>query len=262
MLDIEEAMVEQAKAKAREEQENRISMRLPSFKLSQHRAVSKHPSFFKKMFSMRNMDKVFNGDDEESNESGSQIGFGDEDLGGHQTPIANGSDEGTDADGEREKSSKKAEVVEMDSKYAYYDPPMPKVGQPVDMDLLINRNKRAEFGLEKLMDMVHRDTKDSLSECKDLPVSKGFDRIYVTEEQSARIGRVRTNRHIDNQVQKNVQHIQKALNYRKSAIIMMNSNYSHQLVRHIEPIYVNEARTITKRAGDLGAPKDPDRHQF
>lgn len=87
-------------------------------------------------------------------------------------------------------------------------------------------------------------------------MSKHLDRIYVTEKQSEHIGRVRTTKHIENRVQKNIQHIQKSLNYRKSAIIMMNSNYSQQLVRLIEPIYVNEARTITKRAGDLAAPKD------
>lgn len=258
MLNLEEAMVEQAKAKAKEEKDNEISFKRPSFKLSQNRALSKHPSFFKKMFSMRNMDKVFTGDDEESNESGSQLGFED---GGteHQTP-ADGSEEGSETEEQRERDksgSRKNDFVEMDSKYQYYDPPMPKIGTPVDMDLLINRNKRAEYGLEKLMDMVIRDAKDSIVEAKVIPVSKGFDRIYVTEEQSEHIGRVRTTRHIDNRVQKNLQHIQKALNYRKSAIIMMNSNYSQQLVRHIEPIYVNEARTITKRTGDLGAPKDP-----
>ncbi len=257
MLTIDEAMLDQAKAKAQEEKDNEISFKRSSFKLSENRAISKHPSFFKKMFSMRNMDKVFNGDDNDSNESGSQVGFED---GDHHAPFAEGSEAGSEQDEEREgdkSGSKKNDVVEMDSKYPYYDPPMPKIGTPVDMDLLINRNKRAEFGLEKLMDMVIRDTKDSIEESKTIPVSKGFDRIFVTEKQSEHIGRVRTTKHIENRVQKNVQHIQKSLNYRKSAIIMMNSNYSHQLVRHIEPIYVTEARTITKRTGDLGAPKDP-----
>lgn len=259
MLDMEEVLADREKEKARTANENRVSImkKMPSFQLSKHRSLSRQPSFFKKMFSMRNMDKVFvDGDDDSQN---SQLDEEQADENAQTAAIneENNSDEEEDDLERREDTPKKVvtEVVEMDSKYAYFDPPMPKIGHPVDMDRLINRNKKAEYGLGKLMEMVLRDVDESLKDTKDIPVSKDFDRIFVTEEQSKHIAKVRTTKDIEKRVKTNVQHIQKALNYRKSALIMMNSNYSQQLVRLIEPIYAQEARTITMRAGDLGAPK-------
>ena len=247
MLDMDEILADQAKAKKEEEKDSRISIikRMPSFMMKKE--LSKNPSFFKKMFSMRSMDKIFVDDD--SQDSGSNMGTED----GEQSQLATIQESKQLEDDEETPAP--AEVVELDSKYPYIDPPMPNIGQPVDMDRLITRNKKAEFGLEKLMEMVTRDADASMKETVGLPVADGFDRISVTEEQSARISKVRTTKGIDNTVQRNLQQIQKALNYRKSAIIMMNSNYSHQLVRLIEPIYVQEARTIVQRTGDLGAPK-------
>ena len=268
MLDMDEVLMEQAKAKAAEAKENRVSIlkKAPSFMLSKNRQISKNPSFFKKMFSMRNMDKVFADDD--SQESSSQLGDDDgfneggdgaaEGGGESELPTIDETKELEEEDEDHQVKKKKPEaVVELDSKYPYIDPPMPTIGRPVDMDRLINRNKKAEFGLEALMQMVMRDVDESLKLTKDIPVASGFDRVTVTEEQSAYIARVRTTKDVDKTVQRNVQHIQKSLNYRKSALIMMNSNYSNKLVRSIEPIYVNEARTIVQREGDLGAPKHP-----
>jgi hypothetical protein len=275
MLDMDEVLMEQAKAKAQAVKDNQVSIltKMPSFTLSKTRQLSKNPSFFKKMFSMRNMDKVFA--DGESDD-GSQLSQ-EEDEGTSNKPLLDSAQESKehakdedDDDDESEhehhgghKKKKKddtEEAVELDSKYPYFDPPLPKIGQPVDMDRLINRNKKAEYGLQALMEMVTRDVDESLRNVKTIPVTSSFDRIAVTEEQSAYISKVRTTKDIDRTVERNVQHIQKALNYRKSALIMMNSNYSHQLVRLIEPIYVNEARTIVKRAGDAAAHKASTSH--
>ena len=259
MLDMDEVLADREKEKARTANDNRVSImkKMPSFQLSKHRSLSRQPSFFKKMFSMRNMDKVFvDGDDDSQN---SQEGD-DADENAANTGTINedgdGEVDGEDLEGHEDTPKRVvAEVVEMDSKYAYIDPPLPKMGNPVDMDLLINRNKKAEYGLHKLMEMVIRDVDESLKDTKNIPVSKDFDRIIVSEEQSKHIAKVRTTKDIEKRVKTNVQHIQKALNYRKSALIMMNSNYSHHLVRLIEPIYAQEARTITMRTGDMGAPK-------
>lgn len=262
---MDEVLADRAKEDSKSEKENRVSImkKAPSFMMSKHRSMSRQPSFFKKMFSMRNMDKVFVDGDEEGSENSQEDQNAEENAPtGTVNEGENSEFEGEDHE-EHEDTPKRviAEPVEMDSKYAYVDPPMPKMGNPVDMDLLINRNKKAEYGLQKLMDMVLRDVDESLKDTKVIPVASSFDRIHVSEEQSQYIGKVRTTKDIEKRVKTNVQHIQKALNYRKSALIMMNSNYSHQLVRLIEPIYAQEARTITMRAGDLGAPKHHHHHE-
>lgn len=264
---MDEVLFEQAKAKAQASKDDQISIlkKMPSFTISKTRALTKSPSFFKKMFSMRNMDKVFADDDD--SQDGSQLS--QEEGDGTQPPPSavhetkdhgdgeedqddDDSDDGDAAHGKKKKKKKGAseEVVELDSKYPYVDPPLPKIGQPVDMDRLITRNKKAEYGLQALMELVRRDVDEALQNVKEIPVASTFDRIAVTEEQSAYISRVRTTKDLEKTVQRNVNHIQKALNYRKSALIVMNSNYSHHLVRMIEPIYVNEARTILKRPGE------------
>lgn len=258
MLDMDEILADREKEKARIANENRVSIlkKMPSFQLSKHRSLSRHPSFFKKMFSMRNMDKVFVDDDDDESQT-SHLGSENAEDNAQTVGAINEENESEDGDhDDHEVKPKKVltETVEMDSKYPYFDPPLPKIGNPIDMDKLINRNKKAEFGLQKLMEMVIRDVDESLKETRNIPVSKNFERIFVTEEQSQQMAKVRTTKDIEKRVKTNVQHIQKALNYRKSALIMMNSNYSHQLVRAIEPIYVQEARTITMRTGDLGAP--------
>jgi hypothetical protein len=262
MLDMDEVLQEQAKAKAIADKENAVSIlkKAPSFMLGK-KQLSKNPSFFKKMFSMRNMDKVFADDD--SLDDGSQLGGSQEGDGEHggdsSLPTVHEAKENEDDD-EGAVVKPPSEKIEMDSPYPYSDPPMPNIGRPVDMERLINRNKKAEFGLHQLMQMVTRDVDESLKTSKNIPVSSQLDRIQVSEEQSAMIGQVRTTKEIDKFVQRNFQHIQKCLNYRKSALIMMNSNYSQQLVRGIEPIYVNEARTIVQRPGDASAPKLPKDH--
>jgi hypothetical protein len=265
MLDMDEVLMEQAKAKAQADKENAVSIlkRAPSFMLGK-KQLSKNPSFFKKMFSMRNMDKVFADDDSMDDGSllgGSQEGEGEGGEQGGDASLPTVQEAKEDADEEDGAIVKPVvEKIEMDSPYPYSDPPMPNIGRPVDMERLINRNKKAEFGLHQLMQMVTRDVDESLKNTRAIPVSSQIDRIQVTDEQSAMIGKVRTTKDIDRFVQSNFQHIQKCLNYRKSALIMMNSNYSHKLVRGIEPIYVNEARTIVQRSGDAAAPRIPKEH--
>ena len=55
---------------------------------------------------------------------------------------------------------------------------------------------------------------------------------------------MRTKEDLLEAAQSNVNEIQKSLNYRRSAMLMMNTNYSNKMVRRIEPIYMAEARTL------------------
>lgn len=55
---------------------------------------------------------------------------------------------------------------------------------------------------------------------------------------------VRSESDLNEAQQANINEIQKNLNYRRSGLLMMNTNYSNHTVRKVEAIYVNEARTL------------------
>eukprot|EP01038_Epipyxis_sp_PR26KG_P012652 gene12652-16962_t len=131
-----------------------------------------------------------------------------------------------------------------------YDPPMPNIGEPLKYHVLVDRNKKAQTGLRTLTDIVHKEALSSIKEAKKIPVQKELDRLTVNEKVSEIIGKVRDQKGIDMTITNNNREIQKALNIRKSVLIMMNSNYSHVLVRKIEPIQVNESRTIVNYNSD------------
>jgi hypothetical protein len=249
MLSLDEVIKEQEKEKAKSELDSHVSIKQTTVLMQlSERNLRSQPSFFKKMFSIKNMDKVFVGDDDDESDDN------EEEKVDPDASTANVT-HNDDADDEQKEKEVSAEKIEMDSKYAYYDPPLPKFGAPINMDKLVSRNQSAELGLKKLMEMVIYDVDHSLKETKVLPVAHGYDRVTVTEEHSKRIGKVKNTKEIERTVNSNISSIQKALNYRKSALIMMNSNYSNKLVRLIEPIYVSEARTLANRVGDLAAPK-------
>lgn len=176
--------------------------------------------FMKKMMSFKSRAQIGADEDEDYSSSSSSDGSG-----------SNSDDDEQSLDGDK-------------SSGQYIDPPMPNIGQPVKIDMLITRNHKAQSGLKTLMEMVAKDVGESVNEVAHIPVSKDFDRVQVSAEATERMAKVRSGRDIDKRVQQSVKDIQKALNYRKSALIMMNFNYSSQQVRKIEPIYVNETRSI------------------
>lgn len=189
--------------------------------------VSRTPSFFK-MFSQRGMSRI--GVDDNSSEASSSVMEGSV---AHEDKTASGF-----------LRKKRKSIVD------YVDPPMKHLGHPVNMEVLISRNSKAEEGVKVLMGLVNKEVDDSIKEAKEIPVSKEFDRITVTEEASARIARVRSAKDIKAQHQANMNDIQKALTFRKTSIIVMNNNYLRKQVRKIEPIYVNEARTIIEHRNE------------
>lgn len=123
-------------------------------------------------------------------------------------------------------------------------PLMPRIGKPVNIDRLINRTKAAASGVRYLMEMMDNDVAVSIQRAKAIPVSSELDRVQVTPQISAVAAQVRSTAQVKEKVNLNMNEIQRNLNYRKSALIMMNVNYSNQRVRKIDPIYVQEARTI------------------
>lgn len=233
MLNLKEVIAERKKAESSSMKAalNGIGDQLPSFRIIQKRHVPREPSYFKRLFSAKNVGKVIS----DASDDVEQI---DPQFLNKPNDIPNKETEGDN------------DLTEQEDQDVYIDPPMPEMGKHLDIELLINRNQRAHYGLYKLMEMVTIEVEASIKESLNIPVDESLDRVTVTEEHSSRIASIRTNKDIQKHVSLNIQHIQKALNFRKSGLIMMNSNYSQQLVRKIEPIYANEARTVTQTIGD------------
>ncbi len=231
MYSIEEAKAEldakQGGNKDLEEDDDRVIHQVVSMKKMTKQVNRRGSSFFmKKMMSFKSRAKV----------------------GVDSHDVSSSSDEDSDEDNNDDKSDDEGE--NKGALGEYVDPPMPMIGHPVKIDLLVSRNHKAESGLKILMQMVAKDVQDSVNEVSHIPVSDETDRIQVSIEAAARMARVRSAKDIDKRVQTSVKDIQKALNYRKSALIMMNSNYSKHQVRKIEPIYVNETRSIIQHHTD------------
>lgn len=273
MYSIDEAVAEHQEHVAIEgenehnEHNNHVIRRLPSFRPTMSRAMSRQPSFFEKMFSSRKLNRIASLIDEgEEGEDEDEDGTAKEEkMNEDDEPFADGEDagdEGDDSDKERKphdptdpvSDTKLPDIVKkkpekhrgMDINELLPEGPksMPILGKPIVMDRFINRNKMAEIGMNQLMSMVNRDVEISLYDAKHVPICPDHDRVSVTQEISDSMNRVRSQKQIDKRVQNNFTNIQKSLNYRKSSIIIMNSNYSNQTVRKIEPIYTQEARTI------------------
>lgn len=229
MYSLDEAAAERD---AQESQKNRpVISRLPSFK---PKAIApKTPDFFKRLFSTRNLNKIQVGDDSDEDEK--KVKDGDEGkLDEHK-------EEHKDEDAPKDRDEE--EDPELDQVFSS-DPLMPSNAKPIEMKRLINRNIQAEEGMNALMEMINQDVAIAIHNAQHIPVTKEIDRVFVTPEASAYMAKVRTQTGIEKRFKGHMTEIQKSLNYRKSAIIMMNANYSNAVVRKIEPIYVNEARTI------------------
>lgn len=264
-MDMAELMKEQQKiAKVDAELgEVEITHRIKAPKHSMH----SRPSFFQRMFSTTNMNKITPAmEDYEKDKLKTTEGYvvpvnKDLDLTGlvvddddddvdplekEETGIITNemkdvnTSEAVDGTTSKDNGSKEMQFYDDE----YIDPPMPNIGKPINIDFLEKREIKAEYALHDLMRVIMADVNLSVKAASSIPVDKALDRISVSDDQYKRIGKVRSLKDIDGALQSNMQEIQKSLNYRKSALIIMNSNYSHKLIRKIEPIYVNEARTI------------------
>lgn len=245
MIDISEVIHEQEKLKNDDIKQGKVQITHVSKKQQNFKRME--PSFFKKMFSTRNLNQVLP-EIEEFEKEKSQITEGyngivnkDLNLTGVETENKDEKIINNEISDDEKKSIKLKNNVFDDS---YYDPPLPNIGKPTDINRLDKRKIKAEYALRELKDIIMDDVKASIKEASDIPVSKELDRITVKDEQYERINLIKSKKDIDNSIEAKIQEIQKSLNYRKSAIIIMNSNYTSKLVRKIEPIYVSEARSI------------------
>jgi hypothetical protein len=260
-----EKLVTEGGESERNEFNNHVVKRLPSFRPKLEKDISRQPSFFQKMFSSRKINRISALDeDEEDEDDGNNDGAPEntgkgEAAGGKADPEED--EEEKQDDKEEQKYVHGADATQVANRIKPGDhhshltkkdlsdpltpegPTIPMIGKPIQMERLINRNRTAEVGLTTLMSMVNRDVEVSLFDSKHIPVGKDHDRVIVTPEISNYMSKIRTHKQIDRHVKSNMQNIQKALNCRKSSIIIMNSNYSNELVRKIEPIYTQEART-------------------
>ncbi len=220
---------------------NHVIHRLQSFRPKLNKNITRAPSFFAKMFSSKKLNRVLpEEDEEEEDRKDDEEKEGEEVEDKVKSPRNENDRESDEFLPEGEKIKKHLDEEEDFAEY----PPMPDIGKRTNMDRLTTRNRTAEIGMNALMEMVNRDVDASLFDARHIPVGKDRDRVTVTQEISNYMNKVRQQKQIDKRVKHNVQDIQKTLNYRKSSIIIMNANYSSQLVRKIEPIYAQEARTI------------------
>lgn len=132
----------------------------------------------------------------------------------------------------------------------YLDPPMPHIGEQVNINLLINRNKKMREICYNILDAVAHDSRQSMIEAKTIPVSDSTQRVLVTEEVTERMRRRTTKKDLRLGREANINEIQKALALRRNAHVVMNDNYSKVLVNKLEPIFIHEARATVSHPED------------
>ena len=142
---------------------------------------------------------------------------------------------------EDESENKKKEL------FGYVDPAMPVIGQPVKFEQLHERNVYVRNALRKLLLIVNEDAILSNFEGTKVPIQNGLERVVVTQEIMDLMDVRHTKRHLKEFTLKNLNEIQRALTFRRTAVKLMNINYSKVLVREIEPVNLNEARSIVER---------------
>ncbi len=195
-------------------------------------------NFFQKMFSAKEMDKNLNGEEEEEIKTdGDKLESLENAI---KTTVAN--DDTQSVDSLMMEINAKNAAILASKKY----PPLPHLGTPINFQRLVNRNHTAEVGMLGLMEMVNNDVLEAIQRAKKVPIQNDLDRVTVTTEISQYMTAVKSRKGLEKRLNNNTVDIQKALAYRKSALIVMNSNYSNKLVRKIDPIYAQEARTIIK----------------
>ena len=125
----------------------------------------------------------------------------------------------------------------------YIDPPMPDVGMKVDFDKLLHRKLNVKQSMRAMFNVVHKDCTMSVDAAKVIPVSDLVERIKVTEPIVDLI-KTRLSKKEDRQfVKDNLLESQRYISLRKSTLNMMNHNYNDIIVKKLDPVKVQEART-------------------
>eukprot|EP01035_Chromulina_nebulosa_P017148 gene17148-22662_t len=128
----------------------------------------------------------------------------------------------------------------------FIPPPLPNLGKPIDVNVLIDRNKRAEETIKATINLITKDIKGAINDVENTPVGVEVDRVVVTGEILDRINQHRTKKDIRNKIKRNLNEIQRTLIFRNTVLGVMNANYSKTLVSNISPIDVADARGVIK----------------
>ncbi len=127
---------------------------------------------------------------------------------------------------------------------AYKDPPIPTMGQPVNFDLLVDRNKNVKLALDTMMAYVNKDIDRSIKAAETIPVSHDTERVIVQKNTMDYMAKARTIKEARDNVKKNFEQVHRALVYRKSSLEMMNANYAKKVVRKVDKVDLRETRSI------------------
>lgn len=130
----------------------------------------------------------------------------------------------------------------------YVDPPAPELGKPIDFVAIDQRTRSVKAALKTMMKVVVKHSSESIKAAQTIPVSRATERVQVTEEIIAIIKSRQGKKDDLLYVRDNLTEIQSDLALRRASLKMMNHNYANVLVRKIDPIQTNEARTVLKHA--------------
>lgn len=161
-----------------------------------------------------------------------------------------GSSEGSeDGDGGPESPGKGGGFFSR-AKEEYVDPPAPELGKPIDFVAIDQRTRSVKAALKTMMKVVMKHANDSIKAAQTIPVGRATERVQVTEEVVAIIKSRQGKKDDLLFVRDNLTAIQSDLALRRASLKMMNHNYANVLVRKIDPIQTNEARTLLKHANN------------
>ena len=148
-----------------------------------------------------------------------------------------------DDDDDDDEESEMATTVSSEPTGAYADPPMPTMGNPVNFDLLVDRNKNVNSALETMFTYINRDIDKSIKAAVDIPVSRDTERVIVQQDTIEYMARAKTIKDSRTAVKKSLEQIHRALVYRKSSLEMMNANYAKKMVRKVDKVDLKETRS-------------------
>lgn len=126
----------------------------------------------------------------------------------------------------------------------YVDPPMPLIGEMMDINVLVKRNRRVQQTFLGFLDAVEKDTKEACLGAKNVPVADVTEKNLVTEGVRESMAKTRSRKQIRMARDANINEIQKGLALRMRTIELMNENIAGVIVGKIEPVFIREARTV------------------
>jgi hypothetical protein len=102
-----------------------------------------------------------------------------------------------------------------------------------------------------MMKVIVNDANHSTKIATSIPTSNDMERVVVTKDVTDMMREKTTKKQNREFVADNLLIVEKSLAFRKAAIMMMNINYSKVMIRKIDPINLQEARTIVLQQDNM-----------